>query len=135
MQWMASHHLSSKNLTSGEKLALMDALKEEIRRDNEEKKRESNKKFYGNRFTNQNIENVESTPIGVQSTKTRSETWTDSQTAQKAGVGVGTVARYNRVMNSDDETLKEQVKTGQVKIGTAYREVKKILTCNISRKC
>ena len=63
--WMAKHHLSSKNLEDGEKLALTDALKEEIRKDNEEKKRESNKKFYGNRFTNQNIENIESTPIGV----------------------------------------------------------------------
>lgn len=29
--------------------------------------------------------------------KTRSETWTDSQIAQKAGVG--TVARYDAVMN------------------------------------
>ena len=34
--------------------------------------------------------------------KSRSDTWTDSQTAKKAGVGIGTVARYNRVMNSDE---------------------------------
>ena len=45
--------------------------------------------------------------------KERSETWTDSQIAQKAGVGTGSVARYNKIMNSDDEELKEQVKTGK----------------------
>ena len=56
--------------------------------------------------------------------KTRSETWTDDQIAKKAGVGTGSVARYNKIMKSDDEELKEQVKTGQVKIGTAYRELK-----------
>lgn len=42
------------------------------------------------------------TPIGVQNTdnnRSRSNTWTDSQTAKKAGVGTGTIARYNRVMN------------------------------------
>lgn len=37
----------------------------------------------------------------------RKDFWTDSQTAKKAGVGVGSVARYNRVMNSNDENLKE----------------------------
>lgn len=32
-----------------------------------------------------------------------------------AGVGVGTIARYNRVMNSDDEDLKQKVRTGDLK--------------------
>lgn len=42
--------------------------------------------------------------------KIHSETWTDSQTAKKAGVGIGTVVRYNKVMNSNNEDLKEKVK-------------------------
>lgn len=43
---------------------------------------------------------MDCTPIGVDSKiDGRKDTWTDSQTAKKAGVGVGTVARYNRVMN------------------------------------
>lgn len=50
---------------------------------------------------------------------------TDRQTAQKAGVGVGTVARYNKVMNSNEEDLKEQVKTGQVTVNKAYEEIRK----------
>ncbi len=43
---------------------------------------------------------MDCTPIGVDSKiDGRKDTWTDSQTAKKAGVGVGTVARYNQVMN------------------------------------
>ena len=37
-----------------------------------------------------------------------------------AGVGTGTIARYNRVMNSDDEELKKKVLADEVKINTAY---------------
>lgn len=124
MDWMLTHQLSSKNLSVNERMAMVDDFKEEVKRDNEKKRKESNEKFYGNRFTNQN-NIVESTPIGVQSIKNHSETWTDSQTAKKAGVGVGTVARYNRVMNSDDEELKTKVKTGEVTVNKAYEEVRK----------
>lgn len=100
MDWMHTHQLSSKNLTTGEKLAMTIELQKEIALENKKKKEKANEQFYGNRFT-ENKESVESTPIGVQS-KSRSDTWTDSQTAKKAGVGIGTVARYNRVMNSDE---------------------------------
>lgn len=33
-------------------------------------------------------------------------THTREQVAKLSGVGTGTVARYNRIMNSDDEELK-----------------------------
>ena len=46
----------------------------------------------------------------------RKDSWTDSQTAKKAGVGVGTVARYNRVMNSDDEAKQRKVAVEYVKL-------------------
>ena len=127
MDWMLTHQLSSKNLSVGEKLAMTDEFKREVALENEKKKKESDKKFYGNQHE------VVSTPIGVQSTKTRSETWTDSQIAQKAGVGTGSVARYNKIMKSDDEKLKEKVKTGQVTVNKAYEEVRKreVRTCKV----
>ncbi len=102
MDWMHTHQLSSKNLTAGEKTRHDNRTsKRNSLRKQEKKKEKANEQFYGNRFT-ENKESVESTPIGVQS-KSRSDTWTDSQTAKKkAGVGIGTVARYNRVMNSDE---------------------------------
>lgn len=90
-------------------MAMVNDFKEEVRIENEKKKKESDKLFYGNQYNK-----VDSTPNGVNSkthekSKTHSDTWTDSQTAKKAGVGVGTVARFNKVMNSDDEELKKKV--------------------------
>lgn len=125
MDWMLTHQLSSKNLTVNERMAMVDDFKEEVRIENERKKKESDKQFHGNQYNK-----VDSTPNGVNSkahekSKTHSDTWTDSQTAKKAGVGVGTVARYNKVMNSNEEDLKEKVKTGQVTVNKAYEEVRK----------
>ncbi len=40
---------------------------------------------------------------------------TREQVAKLSGVGVGTVARYDAVMKSDDEELKRKVRTGEVK--------------------
>lgn len=87
MDWMHTHQLSSKNLTAGEKLAMTMELQKEIALENEKKRKETE-----GRPRKENC-----TPIGVQNTddnRSRSDTWTDSQTAKKAGVGVGTVARY-----------------------------------------
>lgn len=113
------YQLSSKNLSPGKKLAMMDEFKEEVRLENEKKKKETEGRPSKN-----------CTPIGVQNTdsaetRSRGETWTDAQVARKAGVGVGTVARYNKVMNSNEEDLKEKVKTGQVTVNKAYEEVRK----------
>ena len=38
MDWMLTHQLSSKNLSVGEKLAMMDEFKEEVRIENEKKR-------------------------------------------------------------------------------------------------
>lgn len=49
---------------------------------------------------------------------------TRQQVAKMSGVGAGTVARYDAIMKTDNEDLKKKVQTGEVKIGTAYREIK-----------
>ncbi len=122
MDWMLTHQLSSKNLSVGEKLAMTEEFRKEVELENKKKKLELNKQFYGNQYNQ-----VVSTPTGVESpkNKTHSNTWTDHQIAKKAGVGTGTVARYNKVMNSNNEDLKEKVKTGQVTVNKAYEEVRK----------
>lgn len=42
-----------------------------------------------------------------------SPTHTREQVAKMSGVGTGTVARFNKVMNSDDEEVKEKVLSGK----------------------
>lgn len=93
-------------MNEGEKLAMTEEFKKEVALENEKKRLDGNSK--GGSSKNEvslqlecNLK--EDNPI-------RKDTWTDSQTAKKAGVGVGTVARYNRVMNSDDEELKKRKK-------------------------
>ena len=56
----------------------------------------------------------------------RKDSWTDSQTAKKAGVGVGTVARYNRVMNSDDEVLLDLLESNIRRRGEIGGSAKKV---------
>ena len=41
-----------------------------------------------------------------------------------SGVGVGTAGRYQAIMKTDNEELKQKVNTGEVPVGTAYREIK-----------
>lgn len=131
MDWMLTHQLSSKNLSVGEKLAMTDEFKKEVALENKKKKKEGNK-------LGADITNNKSVTLQLECNRNndRKDTWTDSQTAKKAGVGVGTVARYNRVMNSDDENLKEKVKSGEVTVNKAYEEVRKKETriCKICGK-
>jgi len=117
MDWMLTHQLSSKNLSPGEKLAMMDEFNEEVRIENEKKRLSTLKQ---NQTANRSLQ----LEASDENNRDRSLN-TDRQTAQKAGVGVGTVARYNKVMNSNDEELKEKVKTGQVTVNKAYEEVRK----------
>ena len=77
---------------------MTEEFQKEVALENERRKSEAITESNKNRNSNTlQLECNENEP------KSRSGTWTDSQTAKKAGVGVGTVARYNRVMNSDDE--------------------------------
>ena len=94
MDWMLTHQLSSKNLSVGEKLAITEEFKKEVALDNSKKKSEAGKN-YGKGMNNS------ITPIGEK--LSTNETWTDNQIAKKAGVGTGSVARYDAVMKSDDE--------------------------------
>lgn len=58
----------------------------------------------------------------------RSETniHTDKELAQMAGVGTGTVARFNKVVNSDDEDVKQRVLSGKTSISVGYNDNNKM---------
>ncbi len=56
----------------------------------------------------------------------KKQTHTDKEIAKIAGVGTGTVARFNKVMNFDDEELKKKVLANEVSINAGYEKVKKV---------
>ena len=116
MQWMISHQDARRNLPPAQRLAVMDKFKRKIQEQANNKKENSDKLFHGNQYQ------VMSSPNGEH---TKNKIHTDKELAKMAGVGTGTVARYNRVMNSDDENLKEKVKSGEVTVNKVYEEVRK----------
>ena len=121
MQWMISHQQARRNLELGELIFANSMVAEEIALENKEKISKAVSESNKNRALNPNCVQVD-----ANETKTRDRsTNTREQVAKLSGVGVGTVARYDAVMKSHDEDLKRKVQTGEVKIGTAYREVKK----------
>ena len=119
MEWMINTQLGRRNLPPQQRIAVVKKFEKKIQEQAGNKKEESNQQFYGNRYTGK----VDSSPNGEQSKKDKFHT--DKELAKLAGVGTGTIARYNRVMNSDDEELKKKVLTDKVKINAAYEEVRK----------
>lgn len=80
MEWMINTQLGRRNLPPAQRLAVMDKFKKKIQEQADLKKEESNKTFYGNRFTGK----IESSPNGEQS---KNKIHTDKQLAKMAGVG------------------------------------------------
>lgn len=119
---MINTQLGRRNLPPQQRVAVVQKFKKKIQEQAKERQSEAGKEFGNGKSS--------SSPNGE-----KLNIHTDKELAKMAGVGTGTVARYDAVMKSDNEDLKRKVQTGEVKIGTAYREVKKILTCNISQKC
>lgn len=85
---------------------------EEIALENKKKKLSTLKQNVSNRSLQ--LERTEDNKI--ESTNKQRDSWKDSQIAKKAGVGVGTVARYNRVMKSDDESVYRDLQTSKTKM-------------------
>jgi hypothetical protein len=121
MQWMIAHQQARRNLELGELIFANSMVAEEIALENKEKQLEGTYKSHEARRNG----SVQMDGSNDEKKSHTSPTHTREQVAKLSGVGVGTVARYDAVMKSDDEDLKRKVQTGEVKIGTAYREVKK----------
>ena len=116
MDWMITYQDVRRNMCEAEKIYANDKVS--ARRIENEKKRLSTLKQ--NQTANRSLQ----LEASDENNRDRSLN-TDRQTAQKAGVSAGTVARYNKVMNSNEEDLKEKVKTEQVAVNKAYEEVRK----------
>lgn len=108
---MINTQLGRRNLPPQQRVAVVQKFKKKIQEQANIKKEESDKHFHGNQYK------VVSSPNGEQ---TKNRIHTDKELAKMSGVGVGTVARYDAVMKSDDEDLKRKVRIGEVKVGTAY---------------
>lgn len=109
MEWMINTQLGRRNLPPAQRLAVMDKFKKKIQEQAKE-----NMSIGGS-------SDKKGSPNGE--TLIKKQTHTDKELAKMAGVGTGTVARFNKVMNSDDEELKKRVQTGETSISAGYKEL------------
>lgn len=112
------HSLVDVIFLHNRELQLLKSSKKKSKNKQIPKKKNPISNFIGNRYTGK----VDCSPNGEESKKDKYHT--DKELAKLAGVGTGTIARYNRVMNSDDEELKKKVLADEVKINTAYEKVR-----------
>ena len=120
MDWMITYQDVRRNMCEAEKIYANDKVSaRRIEEENEKKRLEGNRK--GADITNGHSVSVQMDAERKQQ-RDRS-TNTREQRAKIAGVSAGTVARYDTVMNSDNKELQQSMLSGDVKIGTAYKQV------------
>lgn len=105
MEWMINKQLGRRNLPPQQRIAVVKKFEKKIQ--------EQAKITQGARTDLTSSQNGE---------KVITSTRTDKELAKLAGVGTGTIARFNRVMNSDDEELKQRVLSGETSISAGYKE-------------
>lgn len=106
MEWMINTQLGRRNLPPQQRIAVVKKIEKKIQ--------EQAKITQGTRT------DLTSSPNGE---KVITSTRTDKELAKLAGVGTGTVARFNKVMNSDDDELKKKVLANEVSINASYKEL------------
>ena len=106
MEWMINTQLGRRNLPPQQRIAVVKKIEKKIQ--------EQAKITQGTRT------DLTSSPNGE---KVITSTCTDKELAKLAGVGTGTVARFNKVMNSDDDELKKKVLANEVSINASYKEL------------
>lgn len=113
MEWMITYQDIRRNMCEAEKIYANDKVSaRRIEEENEKKILEGTYNSHKTRGNNENDGCVQmdasKKPECDRSTNTR------EQRAKMAGVGTGTVARFNKVMNSDDEELQYSILSGDV---------------------
>ena len=102
MEWMINTQLGRRNLPPAQRISVVDKFKKKI-----QEQAKGNMSIGGS-------SDKKGSPNGE--TLIQKQTHTDKELAKKAGVGTGTIARYNRVMNSDDEAKQRKVAVEYVKL-------------------
>lgn len=115
MEWMINTQLGRRNLPPQQRIAVVKKFEKRIQ-EQARKNQSSAGKEFGNGKNS-------SSPNGEKLNK-KEPIHTDKELAKLAGVGIGTIARFNRVMSSDDEDLKKKLLADEVKINTAYEKIR-----------
>lgn len=124
MEWMLDIQLGRRNLSPIQRIAIT----EKYRPIYEKQAKENQAKYYGNQYEKKNglTENLPQ----VQSKKERNPT-TDKRLSDVAGVSEKTYRMGGKILNSNNEDLKQRVLSGETAISTGYKE---LLGKNVKQK-
>lgn len=122
MDWMITYQDVRRNMNDAEKIYANDKVsKQRIKEENERKRIEGGR--LGGEGGNKACAQMDASLKSGTSQERDRSTNTREQRAKLAGVSTGTVSRYDTVMKSDNEELKQSMLSGDVKIGTAYKQI------------
>ena len=116
MEWMINTQLGRRNLPPQQRIAVVKKFEKKIQDQAKAKLVESGKLYGENHPKDKSL-----SPNGE--TLSDKKIHTDKELAKMAGVGTGTIARFNRVMNSDNEELKKKVLADETSINAGYKEL------------
>lgn len=119
MDWMINTQLGRRNLLPQQRIAVWDKFRRIVEKDNQERK---SKKIASSNST-RNLNDVQLDNNEISNDKNTSN-YTRQQIATKAKVGLGTIARYDKVMNSGNEDVKKKMESGELTINAAYEKVR-----------
>lgn len=116
MEWMLNNQDARRNLTPADRLVAAEKLRGKIAEEARLKISQTTKLSNENR--NPSLDQL------VKPENKKSPIHTRKEIAKIAGVSEGTVQRFDKVMKSGDEELKQKVKSGEITIHAGYKAVK-----------
>lgn len=116
MEWMLDIQLGRRNLSPIQRIAVA----EKYRPIYEKQAKERQSKYYGNQYDNRSA--IPSNLTEVQTNKKR-ENETNAKLADIAGVKPTTYKMGAKVLNSDNEDIKQRVLSGETSISAGYKEL------------
>lgn len=119
IQWMIRAQLGRRNLTTGQRIKLIEQFRPEL----EKQAKENQSKAGGDKKSSEYKKSVtENLP---QAEKERNPT-TDKQLAEMAGTSERTYRKGRKILNSENEELKEEVLSGKKSIDAGYKELQRL---------
>lgn len=127
IQWMIDTQLGRRNLTPIQRIAIAEKYRPII----EKKAKENQSVFKGNQYTNGTCQNSDKKQIKKVDTK--------KELSKIANVSYDTYYKGKRILDSDNEEIKDKLKNKEISINKAYnqlfkKENKKIETDNVEKE-
>ena len=114
MEWMLDIQLGRRNLTPIQKIAITEKYRPIYEKQAKEKQSDAGKN-YGN--------GTEKLPPKLGEAKNSKENETNTKLSKLAGVGKETYRMGAKILNSDNEKLKQEVLSGEKSINAGYKEL------------